>query len=235
VGQGGEVGVDAAVDAALGVEQGPERELVEQDHHHRRVAPVSGRRRRPRGRRRPGRQDQRRGRRDEQEQQGEHQRGRGQEPQPQPRPGQARVQHAPAQAADGGHRGQRRAPQAGGGLDHLDGQQHQQPGDGHKMQVAPGRRAGQPGQLLHGPDGQCRQDRHADHQDEDVQPAGPAEQEHVRAAAGDVQQRLGDDQPGQREQLGQGPQVPAAAGDRDEIPSDGSIWPGGAYADTQVQ
>jgi hypothetical protein len=75
------------------------------------------------------------------------------------------------------------------------------------VQVAPDRPADEPGQFLNDPDGQRRQHRHGGDQGHDVEPVGPSEQEHVRTAAGDVQHRLGDDEAGQREQLGQGPQV----------------------------
>ncbi|MET0476569.1 MAG: hypothetical protein ABW222_01305 [Actinomycetota bacterium] len=72
--------------------------------------------------------------------------------------------------------------------------------------MAPERPADEPGQRLDDRDGQGRQHRHGGNQEQDVEPIGPAEQEHVGASAGDVQHRLGDDEAGQREQLGRGPE-----------------------------
>ena len=109
VGQLGEVRVDAPVDLALGVEQGAERELVEQDHHQRRL-PAGGRGHRRLAARVLGlhRQHQRGGRRHQQEDKGEDQRRGRQVAQPELQPRLPDVHHDRQQAAGQGDGDQQR-------------------------------------------------------------------------------------------------------------------------------
>ena len=73
---------------------------------------------------------------------------------------------------------------------------------------------------------------HPEDQDHDVEPVGPAEQEEVGALAGDVEQRLGDGEAAQHEQLDQRPQVEAVRASRlrRSAASSGAGPPGAGFA-----
>jgi hypothetical protein len=137
--------------------------------------------------------------------------GGGQVAQPQPRPRLPGVQHDRQRPDDQGDHHQHGPAQVGQLLGHLDGQQGEQPEDGGQVQEAPDRARDQPHRHLDGPDGQGRQQCHPQDQEHDVEPVGPAEQEEVRALAGDIEQRLGDGEAAQHEQLHQRPQLQPVA------------------------
>ena len=159
-GQLGEVRVQAGVDLPLGVQQGGQRELVQQDHHHRvlRVDAHAGGVGVD-GAARLG-QHQLGHRRHEQEHQGEDQRRRGQVAQPQLEAVPVGVQQSAGQPADHADGDQPGPADRGQVLADLEGEHRQQAGDHQQVHQPAGPLAGEAGDLLGQPQAERREDGH---------------------------------------------------------------------------
>ena len=217
-GQLREVRVPGRVDPPVGAEQADQRQLVEDQHDHRRVH-AGALRGAGRAAVAAGQHHRRGGRGEQEERQEGHRPGGGQSQHPARRPPPP-VRGRAGGPGQHGHQQQGYAPKRRHVSAHLHGEGGEQQADQPGVGEGAGGPAGQSAERAEQRHRDRGQHRHQGDQQQDLGRVGAVEQEEVGAAAEHVQQRLGDHQADQGRHLQQPAQLAAPA----LVPPRGGRW-----------